>query len=261
MQSILLIGCGRLGSALVDGWLTRGGVRPDALTLAVRSPKPAAERAVAAGARLAFPGSRETADIVVLAVKPAAWREAVAGLEQRPPGVLVSVMAGIRAESLSEALPGWRIVRVMPTTGVATGRGAAAWWSEADEGEAVVDRLFKPVATTVRLDDEGDLDIATAASGSGQAYVLAFAESLARAAMGEGLDAATATALARATLASAAAMLIDGRSLEALIAEVASPGGTTEAGLRALASAGLDDAVAEAVAAALARSRELAQTP
>lgn len=253
----LLIGCGRLGSALMRGWLD-AGVDPARLAIAHRSVSDTARAAAEAGVRLVRDPNEVEASIVVLGVKPAVWREAAAPLAERAPGVLVSLMAGVRALEMASALPGWRIIRFMPTTGIAARRGAAAWWAEGDDAR-LVDALFSCVARVVRVKSEADLDLATAMSGSGQAYVFAFAQSLAAAGAEAGLPPETAVELARATLISAAATVeTDRRSIENLIDEVASPGGTTRAGLAVLEAEGLVRITKAAVEASLSRVRELA---
>lgn len=257
----LLIGCGRLGGALARGWLS-AGVDPTRLIVAESHPTPDAERAKKAGATViasAGEAAAGSADVVVLAVKPKVWREAIEGLKGRAPGTLVSLMAGVRTADLAGELPDWRIARVMPTTGIGVGKGAAAWFSEADGADQAVEAVLGPVSSLVRLEREEDIDIATAMSGSGQGYVFAFAEALAEAGEAEGLSREVATALARATLVSGSAVMeSDERELSALKAEVASPGGTTEAGLNALDAEGMHAAVRAAVEAALAKARELA---
>jgi pyrroline-5-carboxylate reductase len=145
----------------------------------------------------------------------------------------------------------------MPTTGVAQGQGVATIWSADPAAREAARALFAPMAEVVDLAEEALMDAATAVSGSGPAYFHAFAQALAEAGVIEGLDPADAVRLARATLRSAAAGLEDGADLDALIARVASPGGTTQAGLKALAEAGMPDAVRAAVEAATARAREL----
>lgn len=261
-MSVLLVGCGRLGSAIVDGWLKTGAVDPRGLMILTPSEKPAAERARAAGAAINPPlEDLRRAERVVLAVKPGKWREAVAPLVAHlaDDAVVVSVMAGVLADSLGEVFGDRKIARVMPTTGVATGRGAASVWAEEASAREAASGLFAPMATVVDLSDEGLIDAATAVSGSGQAYVFAFVQAVAGAGQGAGLDGDTALRLARATAVSAvASMEASDRSLEDLISEVASPGGTTEAGLKALnAEDALDAAVGAAVQAALKRAKDL----
>lgn len=254
----LLIGCGRLGGALVRGWLS-AGVDPARLLIADGHPTPDTKRACGAGATLIDTAAAKASEIVVLAVKPKAWREAVKGLKGRGPGTLISLMAGVRAADLATALPGWRIARVMPTTGIGVGKGAAAWFSEAEGADRAIQAVLGPVSSLVRLEREADIDIVTAMSGSGQGYVFAFAEALAQAGEAEGLSRDVATALARATMVSGSAVMeADERDLAALKAEVASPGGTTEAGLNALETEGMPQAVRAAVKAALSRARQLA---
>lgn len=255
--SVLLVGCGRLGSAIGEGWLTHGPVDPRRLMIQTPSPKPVTERAERAGARINTPEAASLADVVVLAVKPAKWREAVDGLAERlsDAAVVVSVMAGVRAEDIGQTL-GRPVARLMPTTAVAQGRGVAALWSN-DAGAAEAARLlFAPLADVVELSAEDQIDIATAVAGSGPAYIHAFTRGLAQAGVEAGLSEDDAIRLARGAVRSAAAAALD-EGLDDLIARIASPGGTTQAGLKAAQDAGLDAAAHAAVAAALSRAREL----
>ena len=259
-RNIILIGCGRLGSALVEGWLATGAVDPRDLIILTPSDKSAAEAARAAGARINPPAEALSgARAVVLAVKPAMWRDAASGLAANiGDAPVISLMAGVRAADLAAVFSG-PVARVMPTTGVAVGKGVAGLWSADAQAAAVGRALFAPVATVVDIPDEAMMDAVTAMAGSGPAYVFAFTRALAQAGVAQGLPPAVAADLARATVRSAAAGLEGDETVEALIARVASPGGTTEAGLKALAKAGLEDAVAAAVAAAKARAGELSR--
>lgn len=260
-RPVVLIGCGRLGSAIVEGWLATGAVAAKDLIILTPSSKPIADRAAALGARINPPAEAlMSARAVVLAVKPAKWREASTPLIEAfaPDAVLVSVMAGVRAEDISEAYLGRTVARVMPTTGVATGQGVAGLWSANQVGRDVARPLFAPMADTVELDREDLIDVATAVAGSGPAYVHAFTRALAEAGEAQGLSSESALRLARGAVRSAASSDAQ-TSLTDLIARVASPGGTTEAGLKALAEdRGLDAVVEAAVAAGLNRARELA---
>lgn len=257
---VVLMGCGRLGSALVEGWLKTGAVAAERLVILTPSMKPAAEAAVARGARV-NPGAEALAEAaaVVVSVKPAMWRAASEPVAPQlsPHAVVVSVMAGVRSASLSDVFGDRAVARVMPTTGVAQGQGVASIWAATDTARALATGLFAPMAEVVDLKEEDLIDAATAVSGSGPAYFHAFAKALAEAGVAEGLDPADAVRLARATLRSAAAGLADGADLDALIARVASPGGTTQAGLKALAEAGMARAASAAVQAAVHRAREL----
>ena len=257
---IILVGCGRLGSAMVEGWLATGAVDPRDLIILTPSDKPAAEAARAAGARINPPAEALSgARAVVLAVKPAKWRDVAADLASKiGDAPVISVMAGVRSADLAAVFSG-PIARVMPTTGVAMGRGVAGLCSADPSAAAAARALFAPVATVVDIPDEAMMNAVTAMAGSGPAYVFAFTRALAEAGAAEGLPPAIAAGLARATVRSAAAGLEGEETVQALIARVASPGGTTEAGLTALAQAGLDAAVAAAVSAAKARAEDLSR--
>lgn len=255
-----MVGCGRLGSAILEGWLLTGAVLPSDLIVLTPSEKPAAEAARAAGARINPPlEALKQAAVLVLAVKPAVWRDAMAPLTPflGDEAVIMSVMAGVTAPTLAEGLGGWPIVRVMPTTGVARARGVASIWTADGRARALARALFEPMAETVELGDEGLMDAATAVAGSGAAYFYAFTEALARAGEAAGLDGRTADVLARATLRSAADSMGDD-SLDVLIGRIASPGGSTRAGLEALSRDGrLRAMLDETVAAAVRRNREM----
>ncbi|MEJ6788524.1 pyrroline-5-carboxylate reductase [Brevundimonas sp. BR2-1] len=257
---VVLLGCGRLGSAIVEGWLKTGAVAPSDLIILTPSEKPAAEAARARGARINPPWSElGAAGVLVLAVKPAKWRAAFAplagtlGAQTR----LVSVMAGVPAADIARA--GARpVARVMPTTAVAQGRGVAALWSADPEARETARALFSPMADVVDLEAEAQIDAATAVAGSAPAFIYAFVQALADAGRAEGLSDEAARRLARGALRSAGAGVETDETLEALTARIASPGGTTRAGLDAMAAGGdLDRAAASAVAAAVQRARSL----
>ncbi len=260
-RPIVILGCGRLGSAIVEGWLLTGAVDPFDLIILTPSSKPAAEVARAAGARINPPlEALSQAHALVVAVKPAIWRSASEPIAQAlaTETTIVSVMAGVRSTDLAAAFEGRPVARVMPTTAVAKGQGVAAIHAQDDETRILAHDLFAPMADVVDLDDGDLMDAATAVAGSGPAYLHAFTQALAKAAEATGLASDVALRLARGAARSAAASAQGSETLEQLIAQVASPGGTTQAGLAALNAEGrLDAAVGDAVAAALARAREL----
>jgi pyrroline-5-carboxylate reductase len=241
---VTLLGHGRLGSAIAEGWRLTGAVAdPTILTRAVP------------------PVCPPDAQALVIAVKPAAWREAVAPLLATLPSdaVVVSVMAGVRAGDIAAALPDRPVVRVMPTTAVAQGQGVAAVWSDDANARTLAHALFDPIADTVDLDEEPMLDAATAVAGSAPAFFYALAQALAGAGVEMGLTPDAAERLSRGALRSAGSGAGTEASLQALIARIASPGGTTEAGLTALAEERrLALAAGVAVTAAVRRARELA---
>ena len=257
---VVLLGCGRLGSAILEGWLATATVAPSDLIILSRSGAPAAEVARALGARVNPPADALSgARALVLAVKPASWR---AALEPLLPGLpaatpIVSVMAGVRAADIAGPA-GRPVARVMPTTAVAQARGVAALWS-ADPGARETARgLFDQIADVVDLDDELTMDVATGVAGSAPAFIYAFVQALARAGAAQGLSPEAAERLARGALRSAGAGAETGAALEDLIARIASPGGTTRAGLDAMESGDdLDGAAGAAVEAAVGRARAI----
>jgi pyrroline-5-carboxylate reductase len=256
--AVALVGCGRLGSAILEGWLKTGALPAHDLIVLTPSDKAAAETARAQGARVNPPVAVfSEARALLLAVKPAKWREALSPLVEalNPDAVIVSVMAGVAASDI-HAVSGRPIARVMPTTAVAQGRGVAALWSDDAAARETARGLFQAMAEVVDLTDEAHIDVATAAAGSAPAFIHAFVQALARAGEAEGLSADAATRLARGALRSAGAGVETGEALDALIARIASPGGTTRAGLDAMAASGdLDRAASAAVRAAVQRAR------
>lgn len=258
--AVVLVGCGRLGSAILEGWLAVRVVDPREIVVLTPSSKPAAEAAQAKGAWVNPP----VADIgpiraLVLAVKPAQWRDALEPLVDRlsPETVVVSVMAGVSATDIA-MLSGRTVARVMPTTAVAQASGVAALWSDQVGGREAARALFAPMADVVDLDEEALIDPATAVAGSAPAFIYAFVEALGRAGEARGLPAKAAARLARGALRSAGAGAETGKALDALIARIASPGGTTRAGLDAMSENGDLDRLAEAaVKAAVDRAKGL----
>jgi pyrroline-5-carboxylate reductase len=255
---ILLLGAGRMGGALIEGWAKAGAF---ALTdLIIRDPN--ADPAAFPGARVNPPlETLSAAKTVLLAVKPQIWREAVADVVPHlaPDAVIVSIAAGVRAADISRAFGGRAVARVMPTTAVAIGLGTASIHADTPEARARAHALLAPVATVVDLDDEEQLHAATAVSGSAPAYLYAFIEALETAGAGQGLDPAASAKLARATIVGAAALLGRGGEEPAeLRKQVTSPGGTTAAALSVLmGEGGFGDLLPKALEAAVKRSVEL----
>lgn len=259
---ILMLGAGRLGGALIEGW-RMAGVFP-ATSLIIREPYPndAVHAAVAAGARLnPDDATLSEAKTVLLAVKPQTWREAAAQIAPHlaPDAVIVSVAAGVKSADISQAFEGRRVARVMPTTASAIGQGTTSIYGADPEARARAHALFGPVGTVVDLEDEEQLHAATGVSGSAPAYLYAFIEALEAAGAAAGLAPADASRLARATVTGAAALLARGNDEPAeLRKQVTSPGGTTQAALDVLmGEAGFGPLLEKAVAAATARSKEL----
>jgi pyrroline-5-carboxylate reductase len=258
MTPILLLGAGRMGGALIEGWARAGAF--SAADLIIRDPN--LDPTAFAGARVNPPlEALSTAKTVLLAVKPQIWREAVADVVPHlaPDAVIVSIAAGVRAADISKAFGGRAVARVMPTTAVAIGLGTASIHADTSAARARAHALLDPVATVVDLDDEELLHAATAVSGSAPAYLYAFIEALEAAGAGQGLDPAASARLARATIVGAAALLGQGGEDPAeLRKQVTSPGGTTAAALGVLmGEGGFGDLLPRALEAAVKRSVEL----
>jgi pyrroline-5-carboxylate reductase len=252
---ILMLGAGRMGGAMLEGWRRAGAFQPAELIICDPAPGEPALAAAKAGARLNPPDAElAQARTVVLAVKPqvyAPWLAADA--------VVVSIAAGVRAGAIAKAFGGRCTARVMPTTAAAIGQGTASLYADDPAALARAHALFEPLGVVVDLTDEEQMHAATAVSGSGPAYLYAFVETLEGAALAAGLPPKEAARLARSTITGAAALLAQGGAEPAdLRRQVTSPGGTTEAALNVLlSSTGLPSLLREAVTAAVRRSKAL----
>ncbi len=262
-RGMVLLGCGRMGSALLAGWLAQG-VRPE--TVHVIDPAPSdwvqAQGVVLNGALPDSPA------VAVLAVKPQMMGEALPQMLGFTGGdtLFLSIAAGTSLARF-EAVFGADspIIRAMPNTPAAVGRGVSALIGNAQAGAAhlaLAEALMAAVGATVRLEDESQMDAVTALSGSGPAYVFHLIEAMAAAGVAEGLPEDLAMQLARATVIGAGELAHQSpETAETLRVNVTSPGGTTAAGLSELmdAGTGLPPLMRRTLAAAAARSRELAQ--
>ena len=263
---LVLVGAGKMGGAMLAGWLDRG-LPTEAVV--VIEPRPAAELLALAAARgvrieAAAPAGL-TARVMVVAVKPQVLDEVLpplAGLVAAET-VVVSVVAGKTMAAFARGLGAGRIVRTIPNTPSQVGRGITAAFADAAVSASDRDLVSALLATLGRLewvDAEGLIDVATAVSGSGPAYVFHMVEALAAAGAAAGLEAELSARLARATVEGAGELLWQSpESPETLRKNVTSPGGTTAAALAVLMGEdGLTKLMSEAVAAAAKRSRELA---
>ncbi len=263
---LLLVGAGNIGGALLDGWLDRGFDTRKLIVLDPSPPPRVAARLETAGVRLesSLPLVSALA-AMILAVKPQIMDAALPLIAPfvPPDTLIVSLAAGRRIESIARHFPpGTAIVRAMPNTPAAVGRGMTVLCKNAGvtgEQAAMCEGLMEAAGETAWIENEALMDAVTAVSGSGPAYVFLLAECLAEAGRAAGLDADLATRLARATVTGAGEMLHQS-NLDAadLRRGVTSPGGTTAAALGVLmAPDGLQKLLTEAVAAATARGRAL----
>jgi pyrroline-5-carboxylate reductase len=263
--TIALAGAGKMGGAMLTGWLAQG---LDAKRVVVIEPQPSAEiNALAAkGIRLnPSAGDAGAVDTLVVAVKPQSFREAGAALKQfvGSSTLVVSIMAGTTIAALEEVCGG-RVVRAMPNTPAAIGRGitvAVAANNVSAAQRTTADALLRATGSVEWVDDESLMDAVTAVSGSGPAYVFLLAEELARAGVEAGLPAELATKLARQTVAGSGELLHRSELTSATLRQnVTSPGGTTAAALEVLMGEdGMQPLMIRAVAAATKRSKELAK--
>jgi pyrroline-5-carboxylate reductase len=263
--TIALAGAGKMGGAMLTGWLAQG---LDPKRVVVIEPHPSSEiNALAAkGVRL-NPSAKQVGEVdtLVVAVKPQSFREAGAALKPFTGSstLVVSIMAGTTIASL-EAVCGGSVVRAMPNTPAAIGRGitvAVAARSVSAAQRATADALLRATGTVEWVAKESLMDAVTAVSGSGPAYVFLLAEELARAGVEAGLPEELATKLARETVAGSGELLHRSDLASATLRQnVTSPGGTTAAALDVLMGPnGLHALLTRAVAAATQRSKDLAK--
>jgi len=263
--TVLLAGAGKMGSAMLEGWLALG---LEARNVAVIEPQPTGELSALTTRGLRLNPSRDAVGEVaaaVVAVKPQVAPEVMPLLAPfvGTATVVVSIMAGRTLAFLSESLPRAALVRAMPNTPAAIGRGitvAVANPAVTEPQRALVDALLSAVGAVEWVADEALMDAVTALSGSGPAYVFLLAECMEQAGAAAGLPRALAATLARATVAGAGELLhrspLDAATLRQ---NVTSPGGTTAAALEVLMAAdGLAPLMTGAIASATRRSRELA---
>ena len=267
---LLLVGCGKMGGALLEGWLAHG-LAPDEAFL-VEPHAGTRERlrerhvgAVAVAEPKALPRELQPRAIV-FAIKPQSMASVLPAYEPlaRRGAVLLSIAAGTGVARF-EAVFGQDapVVRAMPNTPAAIGQGVSVLFANrnVDGGQrALCERLMAAVGAVHWVEDEDLMHGVTAVSGSGPAYVFLLIEALARAGVRSGMPAQLAGALARGTVTGSGALAAaSAEPPDALRRNVTSPGGTTEAALAVLmAENGLQPLLDRAVAAAVQRTRELA---
>jgi pyrroline-5-carboxylate reductase len=263
---LLLVGAGKMGGALLEGWL-RQGLDPAAIF--IRDPAPPPEmQALAARHDIvvaAAPDLPALPSVIVVAVKPALIDKLMPELGSSigKGSIVLSIAAGKTLTTLARNLPsGTAVVRAMPNVAASVGRSmtVACANSAVTRDQALeCTMLLEAIGDVMWIDDESLLDAVTAVSGSGPAYVFLLAECMAEAGRAAGLDAELAGRLARATVEGAGELLQHSDlSPQELREKVTSPQGTTAAALHILMGKdGIQDLLTRAVAAAIKRSREL----
>ena len=259
-----VLGCGKMCSAMVHRWLQVGLLQPTDVLAMTRTEASAARVSRDLGVDTCQ-DARELlrwADVVLLGIKPQQARETLAPLRDHVDGeqLWLSVLAGVEIATLEE-LTGASVVRLMPNTPVRLGAGATGvvWGAHDDRRDAIMP-LLEALGVVAELEEE-QLDGFTALAGSGPAYVFYFLEALESAGVHVGLEQRDARSLALSVLEGAAALMGQApRPPAALRKDVTSPGGMTQAAISSLQRARWAEALAPALAAAVHRGRELANS-
>lgn len=256
-RGLVLLGCGKMGGAMLAGWLA-DGLPQDAVT--VLDPQPSDWLRSLKGVKI-NQDLPESPAVAIIAVKPQMMGEALPALKALGGGtVFVSIAAGTPIAAFEAAFGAVPIVRAMPNTPAAVGRGISAVIGNAEVSEAQMDMacgLLGAVGEVVRLETEEQIDAVTGVSGSGPAYVFHMIEALAAAGEAVGLAPEMAMKLARATVCGAGELAYqDEASAEQLRVNVTSPNGTTQAGLEVLMPE-MPDLMRRTVEAATNRAKEL----
>jgi len=266
-QTHLLIGAGKMGGALLKGWLEAGLVTRRNLCILDPNPGTEAVYAIEKGAKhLQIPQDiPKSVRTVLLGIKPQMFEDLGPELGENLPeqAVIISILAGTSLRTLRKYLGERTIIRVMPNTPAAIGAGISAIFADpavAEEHLDLTETLLAAGGKVVRVESEAALNAVTAVSGSGPAYVFHLVETLEAAARDVGLPKEIAAQLARETIIGSAKLLEGSSETPAVLRKnVTSPNGTTQAALDELMSEnGLSRLMTQAVRAAFARAKELA---
>src|SRR5581483_3225256 len=264
-QKTVVFGIGAMGSALVKGWISSKLLKPALITAVdvdlAKCKKIASQFKIKAGSDPAK--ALKGAGIVLLAVKPQQMKDLLAQAGHYFPknALVVSIAAGVTTDQIEQGLPqGCPVVRVMPNTPALLGAGmaAVAGGKRAKSSHVkLVLKLFSAVGKAVAV-SENQIDVVTAVSGSGPAYIFHMVEVMVEAGVQGGLSPETAQQLVAQTVYGAARMVLEtGKTPEELRVQVTSPGGTTQAALAKMSEKGFRETIHEAIAAATARGAEL----
>ncbi|MCX7313690.1 MAG: pyrroline-5-carboxylate reductase [Alphaproteobacteria bacterium] len=262
--ALVLVGAGKMGGAMLDGWLSRK-LPPKKIVVLDPQPSKPIKALAKRGVRINAKGDIGRVAALVIAVKPQTAPDALpllAALIDKDT-VVVSIMAGRTLGFLEKHLPNAAVVRAMPNTPAAIGRGitvAVGNRRVTALARKLAHGLLAATGSVEWIDDEDLMDAVTAVSGSGPAYVFLLAEAMAQAGAAAGLPAALAEKLARETIAGSGELLHRSDLAAATLRQnVTSPGGTTAAALGVLMDKdGVTPMMTKAVAAATKRGKELA---
>lgn len=266
-MNIIFFGAGSMAEAIISGWTSTPGLPSLSICVTNKSDQHALERLKTRyGISLIqeSPEVLENADYVVVAMKPKDAAVALPTIRQSIPksSTIISVLAGIDLDILNTFFPGQAIMRVMPNTSATIGKSASAISRNdhvSDESFHLIADMFRSIGT-VELVEDHMMHAVTAVSGSGPAYIYYVTELLEQAAMEQGFSMEEARGLILQTLDGAVSMLKETKEEPATLRRrVTSPGGTTEAGLQAMADHGLDNAIRKGIEAAVQQSHKLGQ--
>ncbi len=267
----IVVGAGRMGSAMVAGWIKgrKPTVPADQLLLIDPNENPNVKTLMAQGCHYLpdLPAGLEKVEYVLLAIKPQLFDQISAKIARALPegSVVISILAGTTTAQLQAAFPAQNVVRAMPNTPASIGKGITAYTCEdrvTDSQKQMVQKLLSAGGKVEEVQNDQMIDMVTAVSGSGPAYFFHMVEALEAAAIKIGLPEALAPEFARQTLIGAGALLEQSdQSARSLREAVTSPGGTTQAALDVLMSEqGLPPIMRETVKAAFLRARELGKS-
>jgi pyrroline-5-carboxylate reductase len=264
-MKIAFIGGGNMGEAILAAVLEKGLATPSDICVSDISQERREYLKNRYGVVVtdSTPQAIENKEIIVLAVKPQHVSEALQDIrgKLRPEQLVLSIVAGVKIDTIKQLLGYARIVRVMPNTPAQVGIGMSGWTATNEvtaDQKAMVSSVLAAMGKELYFEDEDAIDMVTAVSGSGPAYVFLFAECLAEAAVDIGLSPENAELLVKQTILGAAHLIDEsGESPAALRRRVSSKGGTTERALRVFEESSLGNIVRRAVRAAYARAQEL----
>lgn len=265
MTKLAVIGAGMMGSAIIKGIIRNKILTPQDIFISDPDTEKTGQLHMTLGVNTA--GSNETAvkdaEIVLIAVKPQFLDGALCTIKENisPEAMIMTIVAGVPVSWYLHTLDVKRVVRVMPNTPAQVGEGVCGWYATdavSPEQKEMAEKILSALGVQFEVKRESDLDLVTAVSGSGPAYVYLFIESMVDTAVQMGLPRPLSQKIVLQTvLGSAAYMKAAGKHPVILKNEVTSPGGTTAAALAAMEKEGLRTAVAEGMLACLAKTIEL----
>ncbi len=264
-MKIGFIGGGAMGEAMIRGVLDRGLSAPDEIGVTDISVSRLAELRKIYNVRTNedYQPTLEGADIVVLAVKPQNLAEVMPRLKGQltEEQLVLSIIAGARIATIADGIDHRPVVRAMPNTPAQVGAGMSVWTASNEVSQRqkeIASSILGALGREIYVPDEGYIDMATAVSGSGPAYVFLLMEALVAAAVDIGLPPDMAEELVLETVLGAARLASEtGTPSQELREKVTSPGGTTAAGLQKLHEGSIEDLIASAVSAAYERAKKL----